>query len=976
MTTLTGAFASQQSLHGAGGLPTDPLALPSALRGGASAPGAQTLHETSLGEPPAGSITGGGQRIAGFALPVSPLSNEGLRVAIDWIQANAANPANREVIKATLQNLTRLAGGATALASRLRPLGAGALNALKGIAAAVSLPTLATAFATTAAVLGVFQEPLSSYTPSQGGRPAPVQGRRPGPVEPTRDHSPDAPDSAPTTNTPTSAPPDLSTLPIGKAQIALSQQGESNAQAAHELMTQASTQVAPLNSALRQFYFDASGGAAARANGSLRNSIATVQTAKDQLSRIVADSNGPVANLRSAARSLQKIYGNPANAGHLYSDLSTAIGNLNRDHASLTGDRNNYKALVNALETWLSAAYKHAADGSKPLPAPPGVILAPTGAKASTVADGISQAARDAQQSVARSNANRSPAKLPVASAASRPSTSAQPVAAASQNVGWLDPATGAFSARPSSAQAMPVKVHWVDELPGRGQRVAMDVDGEAVEVEAEARKRSNTYELHLYFVRLHFGSGGPNGGGPDWKSKVAAAAMSALFVATTGQGTYSAHVSMEQSRTLRTDFSGAESNADAVLKSLNADSTDDQIRAARKSIWSGYLDAATKTLEEADWLKVLNLVGAGKIYAPQEIADLRGHWQHWLATDKPTAMPTGPDSTRAGYRYARVLAGDDNRNRHIEERFGEASTLAQAKIDELVAGTRGLGEAAGFDVRGYVAKHDAALRSTDPKTLDTARREAYVAIYRHYLRQVPDALGAGRVSAPERALFTRQLESWLAQQSKGALDTDRFQPSLSTRGDASAQLVITKAQAYDAIDKFENLVPRSSLGDRVSTEPGPAAATTAPRSTPVPQASPTTLSQPVPAASPPGADRTAALTAVKQAIAEHVDQGKLFNPPRTDNFGAIRFTHLMFFAPGESGLQTEIDAAWARATELYQAIKNLGNSAPEPLRSQDFRPLLTAFNDQVFRVLGQLQEALGQAQTAPQPATPLPAAQ
>jgi hypothetical protein len=128
-------------------------------------------------------------------------------------------------------------------------------------------------------------------------------------------------------------------------------------------------------------------------------------------------------------------------------------------------------------------------------------------------------------------------------------------------------------------------------------------------------------------------------------------------------------------------------------------------------------------------------------------------------------------------------------------------------------------------------------------------------------------------------------------------------------------------------------------------------------------------------------------LKAVKQVIAEHVDQGKLFNPPRTDNFGAIRFTHLMFFAPGESGLPTEIDAAWARATELYQAIKNLGNSASEPVRSQDFRPLLTAFNDQVFRVLAQLQEAQSQVQAAPiptptgalptpQPAATLPAAQ
>lgn len=985
-----------------------------------------------------------GTMIAGFSLPMPTPEYllqqlaSGREQAFNAVMsalkmvADVSKPAAQELVK----KLVELAGGAQGLMNVLKGLGARAVSAFIAFVQGITLTQLAAALLIAAVALGILAEPMADATIRPQPQPLPKPQRLPNPT----------PYNPPTTHTTDYADvswgditPSLDQTQIGQSQIALSNTGNTGTDDANAWMDKTTAKLMPLNNAIQQFYWAASGGATARRNGSVSEAIAQVQSLRNDLAYINSQSNAPIASIQSAAQSLEQIMRNPANAGQLFPDLGQAINQFRANYTNLNEMRNAYKALVQSLDLWLAQAHKHAADGTQPLPALPPTIWTPSNVDPNTVVSGLEKAQAAAQASLDASaraqQQQQQPTTLPPqvlpptsvapsipaqpaparpATTATTPIAGAQPTmpttAPAATSIGWLNPAAGTIAPQRASAQDVQVQLNVVAELAGRGQRVTMNVEGEPIEGEIvwpepiappgsgagdQAQQRPIEVNITGHFYQS------PQDKPPNWKDKLGDAVKvvvisllaSSPFAA---QGIYGQHRADEQARQLSTDFSAAKANAQELLAGLSANSTDDQIRHARQEIWRGYLSAATNTLANAEWNKVMNLGWPTSIYSRKEIQDLTSDWEGWLRTQYSTTMPTeeGAQPDRYAYEQAARLGGDTNRYRHMREAFENASFFAQEQVNRIPGATKGLGEVAPKDIAALVAKHKPALTQSDPAQRDEARRLAYVEIYRHYLSQVPSAPGAGRASLEERELYTKQLEAWLSERGAGALNLDNFRPSLALREPFRSQLGQNKGDAVLAVERFNQLLPRLSLAERVGLPPSgkpdispalPGPATGAPDAVPVTPQPPQRPQQPLPVTPTAPtqarlqAERERALNSLERVLQQHVNEGKLFQPPSTASFDTLRFTPEMFFRPGQPRTAEAIEAAIANALALYRQIQSIGNAiqatrTPSAIEvgQKNLVPLLNDFNSKVLNALYATQPEQPAAQPSPT-ATPTP---
>jgi hypothetical protein len=801
------------------------------------------------------------------------------------------------------------------------------------------------------------RDQLSQMLTSNNGSSTPAAGTVSGNT-PTRTRQPSAPTQTTTPVTPTRPAPvstvpaatptpvALQDLPIGRQQIALNQSGIDNVTAARQSMARGSALLPNLNQSLRQFYFDASGGVAARSQGVLQRSIAQVQQIKDQLSQIVSGSNESVAGIRAAARALQRIYGNPANAGQLFSDLSQSISGLNQAYAEQSGVRNDFKALVNRLDTWLSQAYKHAADGFQALPAPPLPVLSPAGTDPNAVATGLQTAAQNAQQSLDRSNTQRS-----------QPAAVAPAAVTAPNSLGWMDPTNGALSSQRSALANVPVTARWADTLPSGGQRFSMNVDANSGQPQAAGDPNpgvpvEGTMKLDASGLTVHLRPGGGKDPDPNWRNKVLAAlgtvGVTAFFAS--GQVQF-AHTAAEDRRvgTLQPDFVNAERSAQTLLNGLGPNSSEADVKAAREAVWRNYFEAANGTLQGAQWQRVLNIpgLGGGSMFSSNDMQQIRAEQERFLVglRSQPVPSRNGGEIGLGAFNRAPVLEGDPLKTQHFNSVMQKVNTEVRQQLALVPGRTAGDAKVGAFtprpfDVNAYVRDHGSELAS------DAGRKQAHVTLWRHHLNQVLPALGNSRTTAEQREAFRLEAERWLSSEN---LDPTQL---ILLPGNADAQPVLASsiAAARRDVDRLEAQMPkRPSMLDDLRRAPSPSATTAA---TPNPgTATPPSAVRPTPRVSaPPQRDATAILGDVNRAVAD----AQLNQPPQATSFEQLRFKLEMFFNAGAPRTAAAIDDAARRANNLFLAIKAIGEA--NPMFNASFAQLLNALNADVLVPLGQLQ--------------------
>jgi hypothetical protein len=777
-----------------------------------------------------------------------------------------------------------------------------------------------------------------------GSPPTPTDERKPHP----HPVGPFVAESVPDLAQPEPLP--LTERPIVKQQIALNQSGIANQQLANQTLHAGIALLQDLNGSLRQFYFDASGGAAARTQGALRPSIARVQEIKEVLSALVKESNEPVAGIKSAARSLQQIYGNPANAGQLFPDLAQVIRGFNDAYNNRATLRNDFKSLVLRLDTWIRQAYRHAADGSESLPAVPLPVLTSPGTDADAVARDMLSAAQQAQQALDRSNALRSqPVPVTPAPTAGPTTPSDAATAAAPVNVGWVDLATGRFSSQRIGPQSVLVKAQFVDALSGAGQRVTMNVEGEPVEVEViEPQPESggggswaNFYQLNVYGGD---GGGSPGGGrGVDWRNAVLAALTVVLPTI------YFAHGQAERDRVgnLQPDFSGADRQSALLLDRLGPNSTEGEAKDVREAIWRMYFDAANAKLKEARWQRVLNIpgLGGGPMFSEQDMRAMSDEQTQFLDRLRTQPLPSrfGGDLGIGLFDRTPQFAGDKPLKAHhfnsVMQKVNGAVRQQLVLMPSRTADHPGIGTFSPrpFDVNTYVRDHPQELATKE------GRRQAFVALWRHHLDQVLPAVGNARLTPEQVQAFRMESERWL--------NSPQLDPAqlvlLPGNTDVQPVLATAVAAARRDADRLLSLVPSPpSALEQLLLAPEP----TTPADT---TDSPNPLAQPSePSVSPaPLRNAQAVLDDVKQAIAD----ARLNGPPQPEKLSEVRFTPDMFFEPGQPRTAEAIDAAYVRARDLYDAISAIGKS--NRAYTASFIELLNAFNNDVLIALVAMQD-------------------
>jgi hypothetical protein len=389
-----------------------------------------------------------------------------------------------------LQALGRLwPGGMAAMGAAIRGMGpAAARVAVIALTAVVDVLALPALIATMG--LAIFAQPTGDGTLPPGARDA----------EPKP-----APQTAPQSRAPeTYAPPkpiNIGDLPIGKQQIQLSAQGQSSASTASNTLSQATPLLAPINDGLKQFYYAASGGLAARQAHKPQEQVKLIQGLYSQLQKVVADSNSSIAAVGSAAHSLQAIAGNPANSRFLFHDLPSAINDLKSKAGALGANRNVLKNLMASLGTWLEQAHVFVKGGSHVLPKPPSQL-------AGTSGQGVNKAAADLEAAYTGAQTalnSAAGAQAPVKTATTGTLDKAAPMAMTPETIGWFNPATGALSATPAGQRDSSIQTQWVNELPAGLKHVAdVWVNPSTREVSQTARPADGRW------IHAQVGSNGP----------------------------------------------------------------------------------------------------------------------------------------------------------------------------------------------------------------------------------------------------------------------------------------------------------------------------------------------------------------------------------------------------------------------------------------------------------------------------------
>jgi hypothetical protein len=907
-------------------------------------------------------LVGGGEQAFNNAMSV-------LKTVAEW-----SKPLAQELVKKVVE----LAGGVEGLAKKLAPLGARVLSPLITFIKGISLSSLAVALVGALVLLGLTPEGLADGTlPEHLRQPTPPQT----PAQTT-------PQPTTTGNVPTTQPQKvpLAQTPIGQSQISLFNNGTANITTANDWMARTSDNLMPLNNAMQQFYWNAAGGTAARSAGALSEPIAQVQRLRNDLAYINSQSNAPIASILSTVRSLEQIANNPANAGQLFSDLRTAIDQFKAHGANLNELRDAYKALVQSLDVWLVQAHKHASDGTQPLPALPPTIFTPSNVSADRVLDDL-QRAHSAAQGVldASARARTQTVEQP-------PQALPSPSQVLPAQSGWINPATGAVSDQRASAQDVRVSVQWVNAFPPGVQPMRIEVDGEGLEAHVVRNENGD-----LGFM-VRNPNPNPNNGnrGPDWKklvlsALVASGPVGAVFLGQSIEGRHRAGES-ERVNAITPNFASADASANAILGSLGPTSTEGQIREARTQIWQAYFNAANSTLDQQKWNN-FTLIPGGKMFSPEDMGRIREDQSRFLIDLGNRELPTRPGGVLGNYTTRPILEGDPLKAQHLSRAMDLTNARAQERINEIAQRTQGLGAAAKFNVEQRI--YQPGTQQLRPEftsgaraSIDEARRTTYVAILDHYLQQVPSGLGAQRVTAEELAVYRSEVKEWLSRTARdygqSALDTTTFNPSLArNRPDVQQQLAYVMKDAVAAINKFEALVPRPPLEERV--RPTPTAPTGAIPMTPTPATNPVTPRPTTPQPVTPqtaaettpsptvDAQRQATVAQLLQLIAQA--QPPLTNPPRAETVlrvgnvdeKTVHFKPEMFFTPGEPRTSAAIQAASNRALALYNQILSVGEQSPPTVKELVFRPLLVAFQRDVFDALNAM------VPVEPTPVTPTP---
>jgi hypothetical protein len=307
-------------------------------------------------------------------------------------QLSALSKASPELARQALQALTRAAGGATAFARMVAAAGAPVFRAVSAMAAAFSLAQLSAALVIAGGILGLTAEGVNTGEQAHLDRAKRMLRPQTNPLDlPRTDHG-RAPDSQMPRSSDSAAAPtqiDPASLPIVQQQTALADNGGASIRAASQQLTAANPLIHKANDAIKQFYYATSGGDAAWKAKTPQAQVQAVQQLRDELNQIVKSSNPSVAAVSSAAKSLQAIFGNPANAKFLAPNIADVIHNLKAHAADLGGMRDTIKKVVTSLDAWLPAAYRFTADRAQPLPAPPSVTYTPPGESAAKVRGGL-----------------------------------------------------------------------------------------------------------------------------------------------------------------------------------------------------------------------------------------------------------------------------------------------------------------------------------------------------------------------------------------------------------------------------------------------------------------------------------------------------------------------------------------------------------------------------------------------------------
>jgi hypothetical protein len=876
-----------------------------------------------------------------LALPFDlPDIGAGLRASLS--QALEMAESAPQAAGRALQALGRVwPGGLASMAAAIRAMGAGAVRLAILAAEAISWPELMLA----GLILG---GPLAQPT-ADDTRPTDTLPLDDTQLKPMPQTAPQSRGTslmrAPETFVPP-VPIDVGDLPIGKQQIELAAHGQSSASAASATLSQATPLLTPINDALKQFYYAASGGLTARQAHKPQEQVKLIQGLYSQLQKVVANSNSSIAAVGSAAHSLQAIRDNPANSRFLFHDLSSAINDLKSKAGALGASRNVLKSLVASLGTWLEQAHTFVQGGSNVLPKPPSQLAA-------TSTQGVEKAATDLAGAYARAQtalnaAAAAQASVKTASAGTLPTSSTQPatapsyasvktassgtldkaapMATAPETIGWLNPVTRSFSPTKTSAGDVQVTAQWAATLPaGGGARLNMTVDphtgmptpDEAIGVPVTGVLYP-TDDPNKVALVLNKAPGNMPGQKPEdpktpkdqsgWMKKVIAGITGSvglgIFIA---QGVYGQHGAEEGKRVQSTtpDFKPADANAKKILANLSPSSTKDQKEAARKEIWRGYFEAANEKLDELEWNHVLNVpfLGGGKMFTPQDMKLIREAQNDFYERLDGTAIEASPARPRSPR-----LPGDTYKMDHANHVLEQVDDAASAQVRQIASKTTAKQDdptplPARFDVDGYVASHKSNISTPQ------GYRDAQAAIWRHHLQPVFKALGKVNGYAATEAKFLKFTNSWLQDSTK--LDF-RDLTMLPNNPFVQEKLATCISAAKLDLERLDQAMPSTDAKALKTVLAGSAAGGQ-------PTANPTKP----PVVSAQDAPRPATLdakTALAKITAIIKDAG-LTQPPSTATFAEIKFTPNMFFAAGERHTSKAIDRAIEKAKTLFEKI-------------------------------------------------------
>ena len=361
-------------------------------------------------------VSGGGVMMASAFAPPAPFGG-GLEQGISnlrWL-AQSAKP----LVRPALQAMIATAGGAQAFAGQVMTLGRAAAVGVYELAVAVGAAEFAVALglalgmvALTAEGTGNAELPpeLRNRTKPQGGpgNPAAPQG-----TAPTR------------TPVPTVAP--MPTVKPAAPSAAQAKQNQASA-AAISTLTQANTTTPAVYAAVEKFYQIASGGRAARTDGSLRAPMQAVQQQRTALNDAILQSEKQIA------------------------------ASAPQDRAALKGWHDTLAGARNSIDNWLASANAYSAGLNRPggsrsaqptLPPPPAtVVSAPNSTRSSAqVAQRLAANYQGASDALSRGASRTSPAapstpSAPSAAAPDRAQVAAAQSQQARQQLAAADPIT------------------------------------------------------------------------------------------------------------------------------------------------------------------------------------------------------------------------------------------------------------------------------------------------------------------------------------------------------------------------------------------------------------------------------------------------------------------------------------------------------------------------------------------------------